>query len=256
MIIGRRRVRSALAMTDLVDVVAALSISNPDAGVKKLVKLVKETHPAVGTKVVREALTEGKARQAATAATAAEAAASAAAAEAKGQGEARAAAQAAAAAASLLKAPPGYVLRAKHNIPQPEQCDGIRQMCSEGGDEHEVASGDKICCQCGEPTRDNFCFHSNKSKKFKHNPADPAADEGNCCGDIACAICKAEYHCCVRLACDMCEGHTLKKSHGVNPNYWADTDFEIAYEDATLEKQFPDEWCESLTPDRLLVRKL
>ena len=249
------------SMAELVDVVSALVDSNPDIGLKKLVKLVKETHDStVGTKAVREARDEAQGRAAAAASAAAEAAANAAAAEAAANAAARAEAQAAQAAqvhATLVQAPEGYMLRPKYSIPDAENCDHVRQVCSEGGDEHEVPSGDKICCECGEPKSSNTCFEFTKDSEFEHEPAeDPAAlkTEGSCCADPTCLICKAnEMHCCALADCDMCKDKMMKKSHGVNPDYWEEMAQDEAYEPGNLEQQFPDDWCEALSEDHLLL---
>jgi hypothetical protein len=43
-----------------------------------------------------------------------------------------------------VQAPPGYVWRPKYRIPAAEDCDCVRQLCLEGGDEYEVPNGDGV----------------------------------------------------------------------------------------------------------------
>jgi len=116
-----------------------------------------------------------------------------------------------------LHAPTGYILHPKYRIPDPDDFDAIRQLCGEGGDGYEAVDG-KLCCECGElPTE-------------------------NCC----------EPSCCTNAACTLCTDHAIRKSYGVDPNYWEKFGGEESVEEANLLVQFPDEWCQALTKEDLL----
>lgn len=156
---------------DVRSAVKAVKQAHPELGVKKVVAEVKLAFPAweIGAKEVRQALADLKAEAEAEAAALKKAAAEEA--EAKVEAAARVAANLAAkrwadyrpaddpsgtspdlpvdwvGIPGLLQAPPGFAFRLKYGFPEPDgmgdYCEGVRQMCSEGGD--QCAEEDSDC---------------------------------------------------------------------------------------------------------------